>query len=279
MRLSEYGGEQMVTNELTCCDTCLDRDVEGAVNFRDLGGLPAAGGTIRPGVIFRSGITRWLTPDALVLLTDRYRLRTVIDLRTTQELEDDGVPDWPGAGIVHLHLPLLATTSGVNEELRRQVVEGGIVTFDWAALYGGWLADAGPAFRAVFQALARPDALPAVFHCSGGRDRTGVTAALLLGMLGVPDEAIARDYALTGVHLRRASARPERLARQAQMMGVSREQMARIGDTTEEAMQGFLALLRGRYGSVESYLDSIGVEDSVRATLRDRLIAPAGGEL
>jgi protein-tyrosine phosphatase len=125
--------------------------------------------------------------------------------------------------------------------------------------------------------LTEPGALPAVIHCTAGRDRTGVVAALLLAVLGVADAEIARDYALSGAYLRPHLPRFARLAEQA---GIDAERLARALDTSEEAMAACLAYLRARYGSAEAYLRAAGVSAERLHRLRTLLLEPsmpAGG--
>jgi protein-tyrosine phosphatase len=126
-----------------------------------------------------------------------------------------------------------------------------------------------PAIASVFALLARSVRLPAVFHCSAGKDRTGVVAALVLAALGVDDDQIAGDYHLSAPAMDRLVAwitahRPE-----------VAEHMARqpraLLECPQDAILVFLHRLRRRHGGVESYLADIGVDratlDDLRATL------------
>ena len=70
-----------------------------------------------------------------------------------------------------------------------------------ARLYRSWLDVRQPQIGRILATLAEPDARPAIYHCAGGKDRTGVISALLLGIAGVPDEVIAEDYALSARYL------------------------------------------------------------------------------
>jgi protein-tyrosine phosphatase len=256
---------------MTVQDICLDDVIEGAVNFRDLGGLPAEPGTIRRGVVYRSGMTHHITEAGLQCLAKQYGLRTVIDLRSQQEL-DNGLATWQTAGIAHHHVPVLATTEASVEEVSQRFVEMKSGSFDWAGMYVKMLEEGAPAFRQVFLLLAQDEGTPAVFHCAGGRDRTGVTAALLLSSAGVANDVIARDYALTGTYL---SPHVDRFTFQSERMNMTRDEMARMLVTTEEAMLRFLDLLSEQHGSVTGYLGSIGVEEDTIITLRERLIEAA----
>lgn len=250
---------------------CLDDLIEGAVNFRDLGGLPAATGTVRRGVLYRSGMTHQISEAGIQRLAEEYGLRTVIDLRSRQEL-DSGLATWHVAGISHHHVPVLQSTTASIEEISRRYAEMKSGVFDWTGMYVRMLEEGAPAFKQVFTLVAKADGLPAVFHCSGGRDRTGVTAALLLSAVGVADELIARDYALTGAHLR---PHLDRFTWQSERMSMTREEMAQLLETTEEAMLRFLEITRGQYGSAAGYLGSVGVEEDTIAAVREKVIERA----
>jgi protein-tyrosine phosphatase len=135
------------------------------------------------------------------------------------------------------------------------------------------LDEGGEAIAAAFTILASAARLPAVFHCSAGKDRTGVLAALVLSALGVPDDVIAADYHLSALAVDQLVAwlkatRPELT-----------EEMARqpkaFLSCPPEAMHAFLDALRARHGSIEAYLMGIGVESEVLARLRQVLLEPA----
>jgi protein-tyrosine phosphatase len=255
---------------MTTQTICLDDRIEGAVNFRDLGGLPADSGRVRLGMIYRSGMTHHISGSGLQRLSQEVGLRTVIDLRSPRELADFR-SGWEDYDILHEHAPVLQDTAATMEELNRRFAELGTDGFDWASMYSDMLRTGAPAFRRVFAVLARTEALPAVFHCSGGRDRTGVTAALLLSVLDVSDELIARDYALTGVYLR---PHRDRFSGPRRQLAIPPEAIERVLETTEDSMLRFLSVTRAEYGSVPGYVRAIGVESAELAALRAALIEP-----
>jgi len=156
--------------------------------------------------------------------------------------------------------------------VRRQAETVRRGTVDWAAVYARMLSAGAPAFRQVFAAVTRPDALPAVVHCAGGRDRTGLVAALLLAALGVADDVIAGDYARTGALLR---PHVDRFVAQQERMAFTRDDMLRLLETTEEPMLRVLLGLREQYGSPAGYLESIGVEAATVTVLRAGLVEVA----
>lgn len=168
-------------------------DIDGLFNFRDLGGYRTEDGrSVTWGRLYRS--------DGLHRLTERgvtaflaLGAATVLDLRTAVELaERTWTPpaDWPGR---LLHLPLLRDVPDWSALPPQDSARA-----DFAVDHYREIAVEGAAgLRAAVEALAAPDALPAVFHCAAGKDRTGVLAALVLRLLGVPAEDVADDYALS----------------------------------------------------------------------------------
>lgn len=224
-------------------------DFAGLFNFRDVGAL-----TGRPGVIYRS--------DALCSLVDEDRPRyealgvqTVIDLRRAEEIEIQGrAPGW-------------SYTKWHNVTIREGAWPVG--ECEDAAAVSVYLADVylgmEPADIAkVLTMLADPGTGPAVIHCAGGRDRTGVVVALLLSLVGVPDEDIGADYTLTEQFTQRW------LKWRLDTAGETVELPLNILHTPPGAILRYLARLRERHGSVREYLR---LDDSVVSSLRSIVVA------
>ncbi len=115
----------------------------------------------------------------------------MIDLRTLDEAEQRGSFPVDGCRSRYVGLPLtdvLPATEDLPEWREADYV---------ADRYGAMVAEGGPVLTAAIRVLASTEALPAVMHCSAGKDRTGVLSALVLAFLGVPDETIVEDYALS----------------------------------------------------------------------------------
>lgn len=247
----------------------LDAHIEGAVNFRDLGGLRVGAGMVRHGLVFRSGMTHHITETGVETLAKQFGLRTIIDLRSVPELEEDGLPPVAVTGIRHLHTPVFSTLNlspEVQAERNREMREG---RFDWAASYQRMVTESPDAFRRIFALFADEANHPLVFHCTAGRDRTGVTAALLLSLLGVSHEDIAEDYHRTGPILQ---SHADRFIKPGRRMELTPEQMSRLLMTTADAMRGFLMWLSLEHGGAEGYLHSAGLSEPEMANIRDLLV-------
>jgi protein-tyrosine phosphatase len=133
------------------------------------------------------------------------------------------------------------------------------------------MTDMPGAYVTFFEIVADSGQIPAVFHCAAGRDRTGIAAALVLGVLGVPHEAIGHDYALTGRNLQR---HVHRFRRHMEQMGATPEEFARIVDTPGgEPILRFLDVITERHGSVRSFVQEIGVTSTTITRVRALLLA------
>lgn len=236
--------------------------LSGAENFRDLGGYRAAGGSVAWRRVFRSDRLTHLTAadaDALSALS----LKTIIDLRTPAESMRSGPGPLASQAAVLSHSLLTAST------VLRPALD-----------YGSWLLQAGEPIAAVFAVMSgAEDPFPLVFHCTAGKDRTGIIAALLLSVLGVDAEDITADYALTGQYFT-----PARSPDAAQLRRWHERMQQFFPDITERAaqrllraepatMRALLADLEARHGGAIGYLDGIGVDAEARAVIRRRLLA------
>jgi protein-tyrosine phosphatase len=239
--------------------------LERAHNLRDLGGYRAAGsGRVAWGRLFRADGLGDLSENDLATV-ESLGLRTVIDLRTRPELDQHGTFPTDRIEVRFHHLPVLDTTWSVQD--RAAVGTPGEFLFH---AYRDMLEQGHPRIARVLHVLAEEDAAPAVFHCAAGKDRTGVTAALLLAALGVDDDDIVDDFALTTEAMERMISwarehRPEWVER---MDSVPRHYMA----ADPEGMGMLLGWLRAEHRSPIAYLDTIGVDRETVDRLRARYL-------
>jgi protein-tyrosine phosphatase len=167
--------------------------LEGASNFRDLGGYAgAAGRHVKRGLIFRSGTLAHLTAADQANLSAR-GIRTICDLRTTSERLREPSAALPARTLRwDYELDHGAVIGAVSVlEPRAQAVRAAVMEF-----YRTAPEDFAERFRELFQALCGAET-PLVIHCTAGKDRTGVAAALVLGALGVARSELIADYVLS----------------------------------------------------------------------------------
>ena len=241
---------------------------DGVSNFRDLGGYATVDGRrTRWGCVFRSDAFHSLTDDDVGRFAD-LGMRVVYDLRS--ERERDLQPNvFTDDDVRSVQLPL---GSGADAHGRLPPVEeleagAGFMV----GLYRGMLEHSPEVFGALLSGLAESDALPAVFHCLWGKDRTGVAAALLLGALGVAHADVVDDYALTD-RFRRALDVEATLAR-LQAAGVPPEAAAGVASTPAWVIDTVLTDLDEAYGDVAAYLAGpAGMDDATLTELRRLLL-------
>jgi protein-tyrosine phosphatase len=236
--------------------------LEGAVNFRDLGGYTTPDGQrTRWRVLFRADGLGELTGADLAIMRE-LGIRTVVDLRSGDEVEQSRF-DVDAHPVAFHHFPFIKALPSVEDFERAPGFLG--------AQYTEMLDDATPQIVGALTALAAPDARPAVFHCTAGKDRTGLLSALVLSLLGVPEETVVADYALSG----------EAMARlRAKLMVKYPDGKTLIADSDAvfsadpANMVALFAHLRARYGTVARYASDVGIPDDVVSRLREALLEP-----
>lgn len=238
-------------------------DLEGTLNFRDLGGYPTADGrAVRWRQVFRSDALHHLTRPDLAHLRDEIHLGMVIDLRSTGELRSEGRGPLAHEPVAFHHLPLFD-----GQAVKTAPAAADMTLTDRYFLLAEFAKE--PIGKVV--SLLAASAAPVVYHCAAGKDRTGVISAVLLGLLGVPDPVIIADYAATQENL---DAIVERLM---STEGYYEMLSALPPDTLHaepETMAGFLARLKDTYGSMDGYARSAGVSAEAIDALRARLLVP-----
>ncbi|PZG14366.1 protein-tyrosine-phosphatase [Nonomuraea aridisoli] len=256
-------------------------ELEGAVNARDLGGLPTRdGGRTRFGRVFRADNLQGLTSADVRVLVGELKLRHVVDLRSVAEVRLEGpgpltlVPE-----VRHHHLTLFAE-GGRHTDVEADTPEGidGERVLPWAGrtldeelrvtgFYFGYLRDRPDAVVAALRALALEDGASLV-HCAAGKDRTGVVSALALEVAGATREAIVEDYVATGERL-------ELILKRLRGSSTYRDDLdSRPADDhmpRARYIEQFLGVLDDRYGGPAGWLARHGWTDADTEAMRARL--------
>ena len=231
--------------------------VSGAVNFRDVGGLPAGGSRTREGVLFRSGNLVAVDDDGIDTLRS-LGIRRVVDLRDESELAHDPsrLDDLP-VRVQHEPLFLGSVASFFARDLSLE------------QLYAE-IADAS-AERVVSAIRGILVDQPVLVHCTIGKDRTGVTVGIALAAAGVDPEAVVADYARTEALLPAGrNARVLAAIRALHPENVHAEDLATRSPA--RAMRALLAHLDDAYGSAAGYLRAHGMTDAEIHRLREVLV-------
>lgn len=239
---------------------------EGCFNFRDIGGYPTADGrTVRWGRYFRAGRQDRMTPDDLALLRN-LGIRTQIDLRRPDEAREQGPGPLPELGAAYHNIPVIP--EGGTDQLSRLVGDTGIS----GRRYLGYLEFGPDAWLRMFDLFARADDHPILLHCTAGKDRTGVSTAFLLAVLGVDRRIIEADYVLTNRDVLRQADFIERTV--GLPAGMDRDGLVRAAGIPEDAMGDFLDGLEARWGGPLGYLREIGVNDTTMDAVRRAFLGP-----
>lgn len=245
----------------------------GTYNIRDLGGYPTSDGrTTRWRAFLRGDALHRLPPVSQQTLLDM-GLDTVIDLRFANELAeapnvfatsvngDGNGNDADGArSVKYVNISLM---DGLARAASAQPLD------NLEAVYQAVLTHCQPALCAVFAVISASKDAPVLFHCTAGKDRTGLIAALLLGLAEVAPEIIAEDYALTDQYL---GTLKQELRDKAAASGQDLELYERMLEAKAEAMLKTLTFIHEKYNTVAAYLLEIGLGEEQVMRLRSRIV-------
>jgi protein tyrosine/serine phosphatase len=237
---------------------------EGCLNVRDLGGVALEdGGETRFGSLIRSDNVRRLTDAGWRSLAD-HGVTRIVDLRWREELADDPPRD---VDVEVVHVSLLGELDPGYQDDVFEYMDADDPAGYWASAYTLMLDRHARNFARALAAVADADEGAVVFHCAGGKDRTGLVSALLLRLAGAPVDEIAADYALT------AEARARGADEWVDSAPDERERVRRrfMQNTPAEAMRRALEHVEQRHGGVEAYLLAAGLDAERVERLRARL--------
>ncbi|MEE2056754.1 tyrosine-protein phosphatase [Rhodococcus artemisiae] len=260
--------------------TTVDISLSIPANLRDMGGIRIAGGVLRAGLVIRADDLSTIPEETARDLVEG-GLVSVIDLRSTDEVALTGRGVLAGHPVAYHHLPLMADIgqgmSGLSKDASSSEGAGpSTFSFDhvqFGTMYADMVERAAPQLASALSIISLAPGATA-FHCTAGRDRTGVLASLLLHSLGAGDDDIVADYALTdtnmaGVHSRTHAVMSVLMTR----IGFDLDDIAASTITNEPSdisMITMLAVLRERHGDPLAPLRAAGLGDDVVARLRER---------
>ena len=236
----------------------------GLTNARELGGWNTPNGLTKYGVFLRTEVPFSLSPEDIAFLRD-YGVTMNIDLRGASELES--MPDmlreenW----LEYIHLPMRdnQAPNGSAEPSRRTMEE----SFSVGEMYVRVAEDNKEWARNVIEALARAEGV-AMYHCTMGKDRTGIVSAMLLGICGVSNEDILADYCVSEVYLDWIYAR----FREFTHLPEGGDEVAPFFKTAPLNMRILLVHWDENYGGVCGFLRACGVTEDCMETIRRRLV-------
>jgi protein-tyrosine phosphatase len=251
--------------------------LEGAKNFRDLGGYRTADGHyVRWGLVYRSGYLADLTKADYEYLST-LGIRLVCDVRADSE-RTRSPTQWGGSSPEILSVPIGPNRDGTlsAEDLKRRVAA--INTGDAQVAGYDFAIKNADQYGKILQRIVAGD-LPAVEHCTSGKDRTGVFSAILLTALGVPREAVLQDYLLTEHYLLAPDSLESTRAQLQKIFGLAQAPddatVKAIVTVKPQTLEATFNNIASTYGSFDAYLrDAVKLSDAGRAVLRQRLLEP-----
>ncbi|MBQ3895347.1 MAG: tyrosine-protein phosphatase [Clostridia bacterium] len=264
--------------------------LKGGKNFRDLGGIRTSDdSTVKPGLFLRGAHLSNLEDRDIAYLKENFDIATVVDLRTSEERGELPDRDIPGAGNVHVPV-LSARTAGLSHENKGTTLKSiskarpgkkelEKIIPDLAVIYPRMMwPEAGEKFRETLDIVMKNAAQSraTLYHCTVGKDRTGIVSLLILTMLGADRKTITRDYLLTN---RAAAAEANKNYLKLFIATFSHKLASRLRGcyiAKKSFLDSYYAAVEKEYGSVENYIrNGLGITDEQVASFREcSLIKP-----
>ncbi|MFN8440217.1 MAG: tyrosine-protein phosphatase [Caldilineaceae bacterium] len=237
----------------------------GTYNLRDLGGYPTQDRkTTRWRTFFRCDGLHRLSPVGQQALID-LGLRSVIDLRFPFEVQNEPNVFVGKHPVRYHHISLMSNLFDASHVDQKRLVPSSL-----EVIYCGILNRCQGTLRTIFEVMSDEQEHGIIlFHCTAGKDRTGLIAALLLGLAGVEPTVIAEDYALTDRYL---TGLKQELRAKAAAVGEDMAHYERMLESKPEAMCNTLAYIERKYGGVRLYLQQIGLVEAKIDALREALV-------
>jgi protein-tyrosine phosphatase len=244
--------------------------LQGAANFRDLGGYTTADGHhVRWGSIYRSADISKLTDSDMTVLNDRH-ISTVVDLRGVQESKQ--APDRLPVGADYILCPAGSDSSLSGWMKQIASIRTGSGGDSMMRVYYSHTEFLAERYRPFFdKLLGLPDHQALLFHCTAGKDRTGIGAALLLYALGVSYDKILEDYTATNYYRTAENQRMQNLMEQS--MHMASPVAAALMQARREYLVTTFDNIKQQYGSIDNFLQGpIGLDEKKRKALREKFL-------
>lgn len=249
--------------------------LEHTVNFRDLGGLKTKDGkTVRKGFIYRSdNLSKLETGDFDAF--NALRIAAVYDLRTDHEIE--GKEDRLPANVRYIHTPVVQDNAGEIKGLKKRVLNGQITEQQAKDMTSKFYADAvtvhADAVKDILKQITSSEQ-PVLYHCSAGKDRTGIVSALILSILNVDRQVIVDDYMVSNYYRRD---RAEKTLGKAKLGRVIKPKLnmkaIEVLSTVDESfINATFNAIDSTYGGMEPFIQNkLGIDKAARQALVEKL--------
>jgi protein-tyrosine phosphatase len=224
--------------------------LEGAVNFRDIGGYATKNGkTVKMGLLYRSAALNTLTDADLAKLSGLH-IKYDFDFRGPYEVKT--APDKIPVGTTRISLPAGSENVGDSNYMKNmsKYMKSDSFLISFYTVLTPFKERYTPLFDSL---LSNKTASPMLFHCTAGKDRTGIAAALILYSLGVNEQAILDDYEATNYYRRNENAKA--IAQMTKYYGLDEKTASNLMGAKKEYIAATFATIRSKYGSLDNYLE------------------------
>ncbi|HWZ04859.1 MAG TPA: tyrosine-protein phosphatase [Mucilaginibacter sp.] len=243
--------------------------LQGAANFRDLGGYATADGHhVKWGEVYRSADISKLTDADLEILKEK-KINYDVDLRGKQESAQ--APDKLNPGMDYILCPA-GSNNSLNDWMKSIAHAKGTAGDSLMMVYYSKTDSLAARYKPFFaKLLGLPVDQSLVFHCTAGKDRTGIGAALFLYSLGVPYETITSDYLASNYY--RKDVNVKMVNQMVKFMHIDPEVASDMAGVKKEDLDATFNAIIKKYGSVDNYLRTeIGLDDAKIATLKKKFL-------
>lgn len=263
----------------------LELPLEGVLNVRELGGLPLRDGRIVAyGKLIRTGRLSEMTSEDKEKLTKQWNITTIVDLRNDQEVAEHPDPEWEG--VDYYQVPIFpGIASGISKE------DGGAMTMEQKLLFLASRYSNGRAskllnemypkmvredfcvqgIRRFFELLLEQEEGALIWHCTSGKDRTGLTGALLLHVLGAEWDTIVQEYLHTNQQIREYREHILEVLRKNQIDVETIQQVTILESVDLAYLEHCWQAMTEEWGSVDDFLEKrLGLTPDKRQCLREK---------
>ena len=253
--------------------------LKGSANVRDLGGIACRDGMLRSKALLRGGSLHRLTPRDVALLRDDYHLKLVVDLRTDMEREEK--PDVAIPGAANVSIPVFGESAiGITRERQslKSLRSSGVASRlpNMEALYrtmmtGACIGSLAEVVRLVVERAGSDGAV--LFHCTEGKDRTGVVSLVLLYLCGASYDDVMADYLYTNEIARRRARRIRLVAHLLTGDRAGTRKLENVFLADERYLDAALIAIGRKFGSFDAYVrHGLGIDDALRESFRNRML-------
>jgi protein-tyrosine phosphatase len=246
--------------------------LEGAPNFRDLGGYATSGGQhVKWGLFYRSDNLAHLTESDLAKVS-KLGIRLVCDFRSAPErqAEPDRLPTANPPAVAELPI---GAESFMVKDLRERIASGDLEGIDLREMMleanRQFATSFAPQYAAMFERISRPENLPALVHCTAGKDRAGFASAVILTLLGVPRETVVSDFLLTNHYTESATERRLWMIRLFSLFRADTDALQPLFGVEPEYLQAAFDAIEKQHGDFDTYRRAaLGIDDAELAAFR-----------